>query len=66
MGALGLASAMVLSGIAPSAASRAGDLLAMAAMGLFLWFKSRHKFVIGIYMVIAVGPSWRGDAAGMV
>ena len=26
----------------------------MAAMGLFLWFKSRHKFVMTIYMVIAV------------
>jgi len=26
----------------------------MAAMGLFLWFKSRHKFVTGIYMLIAV------------
>jgi O-antigen ligase len=29
-------------------------MLAMAAMGFFLWIKSRHKFVTGIYMVIAV------------
>lgn len=50
----GLASAMVLSGIAAIGSQSRGGLLAMAAMGLFLWFKSRHKFVMTIYMVIAV------------
>ena len=52
---LGLASAMVLSGVAAIGSQSRGGLLAMAAMGLFLWFKSRHKFVMGVYMVIAVG-----------
>ena len=50
----GLASAMVLSGIAAIGSQSRGGMLAMAAMGLFLWFKSRHKFVMTIYMVIAV------------
>jgi len=50
----GLASAMVLSGIAAIGSQSRGGFLAMAAMGLFLWFKSRKKFVISIYMVIAV------------
>jgi len=50
----GLASAMVLSGVAAIGSQSRGGLLAMAAMGLFLWFKSRHKFVMTIYMVIAV------------
>jgi len=45
---------MVLSGIAAIGSQSRGGLLAMAAMGLFLWFKSRQKFVTGIYMVIAV------------
>jgi len=26
-----------------------GALVAMVVMGLFLWFKSRHKFITGIY-----------------
>ena len=51
---LGLASAMVLSGIAAIGSQSRGGMLAMAAMGLFLWFKSRRKFVMSIYMVIAV------------
>ena len=50
----GLASAMVLSGVAAIGSQSRGGLLALAAMGLFLWFKSRHKFVMTIYMVIAV------------
>jgi len=50
----GLASAMVLSGVAAIGSQSRGGLLAMAAMGLFLWFKSRHKFVMTLYMVIAV------------
>ena len=51
---MGLASAMVLSGIAAIGSQSRGGLLAMAAMGLFLWIKSRHKFVTGIYMAIAI------------
>lgn len=51
----GLASAMVLSGIAAIGSQSRGGLVAMAAMGLFLWLKSRHKLVTGIYIVIAVG-----------
>jgi len=51
----GLASAMVLSGIAAIGSQSRGGLVAMAAMGLFLWLKGRHKLVMGIYMVIAVG-----------
>jgi probable O-glycosylation ligase (exosortase A-associated) len=51
---LGLASAMVLSGVAAIGSQSRGGLLAMAAMGLFLWFKSRHKFITGIYLMLAV------------
>jgi putative inorganic carbon (hco3(-)) transporter len=51
---IGLASAMVLSGIAAIGSQSRGGLLAMAAMGVFLWFKSRHKFVTGTYLVVAV------------
>jgi probable O-glycosylation ligase (exosortase A-associated) len=50
----GLASAMVLSGVAAIGSQSRGGLLAMSAMGLFLWFKSRHKFVMTIYMAIAI------------
>jgi probable O-glycosylation ligase (exosortase A-associated) len=52
---LGLASAMVLSGIAAIGSQSRGGLVAMAAMGLFLWLKSRHKWILGIYIVVAVG-----------
>ena len=52
---LGLASAMVLSGIAAIGSQSRGGLVAMAAMGLFLWLKSRHKFFTGIYILVAVG-----------
>jgi probable O-glycosylation ligase (exosortase A-associated) len=51
---LGLASAMVLSGVAAIGSQSRGGMLAMAAMGLFLWLKSRHKLVTGLYMVVAV------------
>ncbi len=50
----GLASAMVLSGVAAIGSQSRGGLVAMAAMGLFLWFKSRHKLVMTIYMAVAV------------
>lgn len=51
---LGLASAMVLTGVAAIGSQSRGGLVAMLAMGLFLWFKSRNKFITGIYMVVAV------------
>jgi len=51
----GLASAMVLTGIAAIGSQSRGGLVAMAAMALFLWLKGRHKFVMGVYIVIAVG-----------
>jgi probable O-glycosylation ligase (exosortase A-associated) len=50
----GLASAMVLTGVAAIGSQSRGGLVAMVVMGLFLWLKSRNKFVTGIYMAIAV------------
>lgn len=50
----GLAGAMVLMAVAAIGSQSRGALLAMAAMGFFLWIKSRHKLTTGIYMVIAV------------
>ena len=51
---IGLASAMVLTGVSAIGSQSRGALLAMAAMGLFLWLKSRNKIVTGFYMAIAV------------
>lgn len=51
---IGLAGAMVLTGVAAIGSQSRGALLAMVVMGLFLWLKSRNKFITGIYMVIAV------------
>jgi probable O-glycosylation ligase (exosortase A-associated) len=51
---MGLASAMVLTGVAAIGSQSRGGMLAMVAMGLFLWLKSRNKIVTGFYMVIAV------------
>jgi len=50
----GLAGAMVLTGVAAIGSQSRGGLVAMVAMGLFLWLKSRNKFFTGIYMAIAV------------
>lgn len=52
---MGLASAMVLSGIAAIGSQSRGGLVAMAAMGLFLWLKSRHRLAMAIYIVLTVG-----------
>ncbi|WP_018076997.1 putative O-glycosylation ligase, exosortase A system-associated [Thiobacillus denitrificans] len=52
---IGLASAMVLTGVAAIGSQSRGGLVAMLAMGLFLWLKSRNKLVTGIYMAIAIG-----------
>jgi len=51
---LGLASAMVLTGVASIGSQSRGALLAMLLMGLFLWFKSRNKLITGIVMILAV------------
>jgi probable O-glycosylation ligase (exosortase A-associated) len=51
---VGLASAMVLTGVASIGSQSRGALVAMVAMGLFLWLKSRNKIITGSYMVIAV------------
>lgn len=50
----GLAGAMVLTGVAAIGSQSRGGLVAMLAMGLFLWLKSRHKILTGFYMAIAV------------
>lgn len=52
---LGLAGAMVLTGVAAIGSQSRGALLAAAAMGLFLWLKSRNKVVTAIYLAGAVG-----------
>jgi len=52
---LGLAGAMVLCGVAAIGSQSRGALVAILAMGLFLWVKSRKKIVTSIYMLIAVG-----------
>ena len=51
---IGLAGAMVLTGVAAIGSQSRGGLVAMVAMGFFLWLKSRNKIVTGIYMAIAV------------
>lgn len=51
---LGLAGAMVLTGVASIGSQSRGALLAMLLMGLFLWFKSRNKLITGFVMVLAV------------
>lgn len=50
----GLASAMVLTGVAAVGSQSRGGLVAMVAMGMFLWLKSRNKIVTAIYMAVAV------------
>jgi probable O-glycosylation ligase (exosortase A-associated) len=51
---IGLASAMVLTGVAAIGSQSRGGLVAMVAMGFFLWLKSRNKIVTGFYIAIAV------------
>lgn len=52
---LGLAGAMLLTAIAAMGTQSRGALVAIAAMGLFLWMKSRQKFMTAIYVGLAVG-----------
>ncbi len=51
----GLASAMVLTGVAAVGSQSRGGLVAMVAMGAFLWLKSRNKIITAVYMAVAVG-----------
>ena len=51
---IGLASAMVLTGVAAIGSQSRGGLVALVAMGLFLWLKSRNKIFTGFYMAVAV------------
>lgn len=51
---IGLASAMVLTGVAAIGSQSRGGLVAMVAMGVFLWIKSRNKFITTIYMAASV------------
>ena len=51
----GLASAMVLTAVAAIGSQSRGGLVAMLAMGVFLWLKSRNKIITGVYMAFVVG-----------
>lgn len=52
---LGLAGLMILTGLAAIGSQSRGALLAAAAMGLFLWLKSRQKIMMTIYLAAVVG-----------
>lgn len=52
---LGLAGAMLLTGLAAIGSQSRGALLAAVAMGILLWFKSRQKFATAIYLIVAIG-----------
>ncbi|MFN3715358.1 MAG: putative O-glycosylation ligase, exosortase A system-associated, partial [Thiobacillus sp.] len=63
---LGLAAAMVLTGVAAIGSQSRGALVAMALMGLFLILKSRKRFTmliygaIGVALVVSIMPQeWR-------
>lgn len=45
---LGLGASMMLSGIAAIGSQSRGGLLGLAAMGVFLWLKSRNKFMTAL------------------
>lgn len=51
---LGLGLGMALCAVAVIGSYSRGGLLAIAAMGVFLWLKSRNKVVIGIGMLLLV------------
>ncbi|MBU1665275.1 MAG: putative O-glycosylation ligase, exosortase A system-associated [Gammaproteobacteria bacterium] len=51
---LGLGAAMMLSAIAAIGSQSRGGLLGLAAMGLFLWLKSRNKFMTGLMIASSV------------
>lgn len=51
----GLAAAAALTAIAAVGSQSRGALLAILAIGFFLWLKSRHKIATGMLMVLVVG-----------
>lgn len=51
----GLAASMVLMAISAIGSQSRGALLAIVAMGLLLWLKSRQKMATGFLMVLVVG-----------
>lgn len=52
---LGLAAAMILTGLAAIGTQSRGAMLAAVAMGSLLWLKSRNKLTTAIYIIAAVG-----------
>lgn len=52
-----LTAAMVLSAFAALGSYSRGALLAIAAMGGFLWLKSQYKVRIGLLLVLAIPPA---------
>jgi probable O-glycosylation ligase (exosortase A-associated) len=50
----GVGGAMLLSAIAAIGTQSRGAFLALAAMGIFLWLKSRNKLVTGVLAALAV------------
>lgn len=50
----GLVAAMLLTSLAAIGTQSRGALLGMGAMGLMLWWKSRHKFLMALLAAIAV------------
>jgi len=53
-GAFGVA--ILLTAIAAVGSQSRGAFLALAAMGAFLWLKSRHKFLTGMLIILAAVP----------
>jgi probable O-glycosylation ligase (exosortase A-associated) len=49
--------AMILCALAALGSYSRGALLAIAAMGAFLWFKSQHKIRIGLLLALAIPPA---------
>jgi putative inorganic carbon (HCO3(-)) transporter len=52
-----LTAAMLLCAVAALGSYSRGALLAIAAMGGFLWLKSQHKFRIGLLFLLAIPPA---------
>lgn len=53
----GMTAAMLLSALAALGSYSRGALLAIAAMCLFLWLKSRHKIQLGMLFLLAIPPA---------
>ncbi|SFN77840.1 probable O-glycosylation ligase, exosortase A-associated [Nitrosospira briensis] len=52
-----LTAAILLSSLAALGSYSRGALLAIAAMGAFLWLKSQHKVRIGMLLIVAIPPA---------